>query len=180
MRHFTEYTQADRENARMLIRFYNMQAGTAYRMGAEDSEDSNQNLMIAALDRVGSMTEMRQTIKAYVDSTPDADRRLKDVMYMAGRDKAVEPQPQPKTTAPTEQAVASSLGILEQAVANIIAKTQAEKIESEIMGSVEQKVRDFIKEEYGTIERKITTVVDGKKVPMQAFSMRNSKQSSSS
>lgn len=169
MRHFTEYTQADRENARMLIRFYNMQAGTAYRMGAEDSEDSNQNLMIAALDRVGSMTEMRQTIKAYVDSTPDADRRLKDVMHMAGRDKAVEPQPQPQTTAPTEQAVASSLGILEQAVASIIAKTQAEKIESEIMGSVEQKVRDFIKEEYGTIERKIITVVDGKKVPMQGI-----------
>jgi hypothetical protein len=63
--------------------------------------------------------------------------------------------------APSENAVASSLGILEQAVVKMVADMQADKIESAVMGSVEDKVRAFIKNEYGTIERKINTVIDG-------------------
>ena len=37
------------------------------------------------------------------------------------------------------------------------------------MGQVEDKVRDFIKEEYGTIERKIVTVVDEKPAQMKGI-----------
>ena len=61
------------------------------------------------------------------------------------------------------RAVADSLNVLENAVAEVIAKTQAEQIKENIMGRVQDEVRNFIKSEYGTIERKITTIVDGEK-----------------
>lgn len=161
------YTTEQIETARMLIRFYNLQAGTSFRI----SYDKNQEIVLRALDAMdGNVKALKEEIKKYAQETTDiAEKPFEDCFESIIFDNRKAEVAQPQTTAPTEQAVTSSLGILEQAVASIIAKTQAEKIESEIMGSVEQKVRDFIKEEYGTIERKITTVVDGKKVPMQGI-----------
>lgn len=161
------YTTEQIETAKMLIRFYNLQAGTSFRI----SYDKNQEIVLKALDAMdGNVKTLKEEIKKYAQETTGiAEKPFEDCFESIIFDNRKAEVAQPQTTAPTEQAVASSLGILEQAVASIIAKTQAEKIESEIMGSVEQKVRDFIKEEYGTIERKITTVVDGKKVPMQGI-----------
>lgn len=168
------YTNEQIETAKMLIRFYNLQAGTSFRI----SYNKNQEIVLRALDAMdGNVKALKEEIKKYTQETAGvAEKPFEDcfesIIFDNRKTEAVQPvaQPQPQTfPTPTEQAVASSLGILEQAVASIIAKTQAEKIESEIMGSVEQKVRDFIKEEYGTIERKITTVVDGKRVPMQGI-----------
>lgn len=161
------YTTEQIETAKMLIRFYNLQAGTSFRI----SYDKNQEIVLKALDAMdGNVKTLKEEIKKYAQETTGiAEKPFEDCFESIIFDNRKAEVAQPQTTAPTEQAVASSLGILEQAVASIIAKTQAEKIESEIMGSVEQKVRDFIKEEYGTIERKITTVVDGKRVPMQGI-----------
>lgn len=162
------YTNEQIETARMLIRFYNLQAGTSFRI----SYDKNQEIVLKALDAMdGNVKALKDEIKKFTQETADiASKPFEECFETIVFDnkKVAQPVAQPQV-APTEQAVASSLGILEQAVASIIAKTQAEKIEAEIMGSVESKVRDFIKEEYGTIERKITTVVDGKKVPMQGI-----------
>lgn len=78
-----------------------------------------------------------------------------------------QPQPETQTSQVTEQSVQYSMGILEQAVIQLISKTQSEKIEAEIMGNVESTIRNFIQKEYGAIKRKITTVVDGKKADVQ-------------
>ena len=59
-----------------------------------------------------------------------------------------------------------AMAVLEKVLVEMIAKTQVNKIEEEIMKGVEDKVKDFIKAEYGTIERKVITVVDGKKVEL--------------
>lgn len=162
-----EYTQNEKAAAKMIIRFFNLQAGTAYRSGSESNPLGNMNRTLEVLDRI-DITKLKGHIRKYcADGGKDYMECLDQVLYTA-------PEAEPVTvenvaSEATEQSVASSLNILEQAVASIIAKTQAEKIESEIMGSVEQKVRDFIKDEYGTIERKIVTVIDGKKVPMQGI-----------
>lgn len=68
-----------------------------------------------------------------------------------------QPAPAPEMSAKT------ALDFLGAAVVDILAKTKTEEIQKAILDSCEQKVRDFIKSEYGTIERKIITVVDGKK-----------------
>lgn len=157
--------------AAMLVKFYNMQAGMAFRANNE----WNQKVVLEALDKTGgSISGLKTHIRTWVAANTElAVKGIVDCFDAVEPLKKAEPEiadPAPApAVVPTEQAVATSLGILEQAVAQIIAKTQAEKIESEIMGSVEQKVRDFIKDEYGTIERKIVTVVDGKKVPMQGI-----------
>jgi hypothetical protein len=54
------------------------------------------------------------------------------------------------------------MGILEQAVVQLIANTNGAAIEQKIMDNCKEQVRDFIKAEYGAIERKIITVIDGK------------------
>lgn len=155
------------EVCKMLIRFYNMQNGTARRLGADSSTAIN-----AALDRANDdVVQLKNHIREWSKSEDKTDSLIDCFNAFVGVKVEAEVKVEAPAPAaqPTEQAVASSLGILEQAVAQIIAKTQAEKIESEIMGSVEDKVRAFIKEEYGTIERKITTVVDGKKVEMKGI-----------
>lgn len=154
------------EIAIMLVKFFNMQAGTCFR----HNNSMNQQVAADALERAGGDVA---AVKNHIREWCRNDCNKKDVIecfeaFKAEAVPAIIPTPAP-APAVSEQSVATSLGILEQAVAQIIAKTQAEKIEAEIMGSVEDKVRAFIAEEYGVIERKIVTVVDGKRVPMQGI-----------
>lgn len=163
----------------MLIKFYNVQAGTHFRANNE----VNQRAVSKALDACdGNVAQLKNHIREWVANNYDAARDknqwltcfidLGDTRGVEGNEvvgEAVEVKPEPAVAQITDQQVNYSMGILEQAVVQLISKTQAERIEGEIMGAVEQKVHDFIKEEYGTIERKIVTVVDGKRVPMQGI-----------
>ena len=153
------------EIASMLIKFYNMQAGTALRSGNE----WNQGLIFDALDRANdSVPALKDHIRTWVTENPDKAKGshcLQECLDAFKGTPKAEPQPQP--TKVDDSQIQYSMSILEQAVIQLISKTQAERIESEIMGQVDQRVKDFIKEEYGTIERKITTIIDGKKVPLQ-------------
>ena len=173
MKLYAEYAENERDTARMVLRFFNLQAGTALRCGGEDNPDSNINYTLNTLDRLEwDVSKLRNHIKKYVVESPKGEAiSYRECLMSIEQDVEPVKPVKKEESAPqvTEQSVSTSLGILEQAVAQIIAKTQAEKIEAEIMGQVESKVQDFIKSEYGTIERKIVTVVDGKKVPMQGI-----------
>lgn len=164
------------ELAAMLLRFYNMCAGTSFRVNNE----ANQAIVLDALDRMGGDTgALKSHIRTWINDNADLRGNISlAITKCFGSAGVVEgkietPAPAPvavEAPAPvTDAQVGYSMSILERAVIDLIAKTRAERIESAIMGSVEDKVRTFIKEEYGTIERKITTVVDGKKVPMQGI-----------
>lgn len=149
------------EVAKMLIRFYNLQAGCSISATAQ----TNQSIVDACLTRIGGdpvviKNHIRKWVEAHKNDECSLSTRFEECM------EAIE-IPNQNAGVPTENQVGASLGIIERAVADIIAKTQAEKIESEIMGSVKQTVADFIKSEYGAIERKITTVVDGKKADLK-------------
>lgn len=158
-----EYTSNEIASAKMIIRFFNMQAGTSYKIGSEDKPNSNINVTLTKLDELEwDVSYLKDYIRQYVVDNPASG--YQDCILECRRE---HPQVQADSGVEvSEQQIQYSMGVLEQAVIGLIAKTQTERIESEIMGGVEQKVRDFIREEYGAIERKITTVVDGKKVPM--------------
>ena len=165
-----EYNEAEKNMASMIVRFYNMQAGTAFRCGNENTQAP----VLAALDRVhGDVAVVKAHIKKWVIDNPEDSKRGSGFTDCFDGIKAVveveESEVKAPQQMPTEQQVGSAMGLLEQAVVGLIAKTSAEKIESEIMGQVESKVRAFIQEEYGAIERKIVTVVDGKRVPMKGI-----------
>ena len=168
-----EYTANERATAKMILRFYNMMAGSAFKSGNADRYDSNQNIILRALDNLdGDVTALKNHIRKYCDEKK-GDYNIEECFEaVKAPEKAVNSvasEVAEDSVPVTDKQVQYSMGILEQAVIHLISKTQSEKIESEIMGQVEQKVRDFISDEYGTIERKIVTVVDGKKVPMQGI-----------
>ena len=150
------------EAVKMLIRFYNMQAGTQFRVNNE----TNQKLIGDALDSGMSVAEIKNHIREWVKNN-EVEAKANNGISKCMLDISFEPsKPEPKAT---ESEVAYSMSVLEKAVIELISKTQAEKIESEIMGSVQNTVRDFIKSEYGTIERKIVTVVDGKRAEQKGI-----------
>lgn len=158
-------TPEEKQTAIMLGKFFNMQNGTSYRCG----NDSNIELVINALDKMdGNVSSLKAHIREYAKTTENKDFKecFEEVIFAPAKEEPILTEVPAQVT---DQQVQYSMGVLEQAVIGLIAKTQSEKIESEIMGSVESKVRDFIKEEYGSIERKITTVVDGVPVPMKGI-----------
>lgn len=158
----------------MIIRYFNMQAGTACRTNNE----ANQRYVSRILNEdMTNIQAIKEHIRAWAKEHPDANKTQNcltaciDSFIFEKKEfeKKAEPQPQAPAPQVTEQAVGSAMGILEQAVVGLIAKTQAERIESEIMGSVQDTVRAFIKSEYGTIERKVNTVINGRERPSQGI-----------
>lgn len=141
----------------MLAGYYNMKAqsdeplvNSRYISIREALEKANENIDV-----------LKEHINEYVQLVPEDKRSMTKCFKSFNA-----PAPSAQSTQPaqvTDGQVQYSMGILEQAVVGLIAKTQAERIENEIMGNVESTIRDFIQREYGAIERKITTVIDGRK-----------------
>ncbi len=144
----------------MLAGYYNMKAqsdeplvNSRYTSIREALEKANENIDV-----------LKEHINEYVQLVPE-DKRSMTKCFKSFNALAPVQSTQPAQV--TDGQVQYSMGILEQAVVGLIAKTQSEKIENEIMGNVESTIRDFIKREYGTIERKITTVIDGRKAEVE-------------
>lgn len=150
--------ERNEELIKMIIRFYNLQAGCSLSVTGR----SNVALTHACLEKVdGDVSAVKTHIKNWVkehenDGNGALVERFSECMCSMGSSKKED-----VSHNVDDQAVGSAMGLLEQAVVGLIAKTSAERIEAEIMGSVKTTIQDFIKSEYGAIERKITTVIDG-------------------
>ena len=72
---------------------------------------------------------------------------------------------QPKQEIPVEKPE-FAMAVLEKVIMQTIAQTQVDKISEQIITGAKGMLEDFIKKEYGTLERKVVTVVDGKKVEL--------------
>lgn len=150
------------ETAKMLIQFFNFQAGTSVRI----NNDYNQSLVIEVLETGATVVDVKNHIKEWCKTNDTASKNaLKRCMIDFQKPEAT-PEVGEKVT---DNQVNYSMGILEKAVIELISKTQTEKIESEIMGSVQDTIKDFIQKEYGTIERKIVTEVNGVKVEQKGI-----------
>ena len=143
----------------MLIRFFNMQAGTSYKFSTE----VNRNAVNSCVERAnGNMVAVKNYVRNYVNEHKGTN--LVDCFdsfegVVEAKEVVVEQTKQEVVPEKPEFAMA----VLEKVILETIAQTQVGKIESQIMAGVEQKVKDFIKNEYGTLERKVVTVVDGKR-----------------
>ena len=144
--------EKDIDVAKALIRFYNGQANCAI----QSTNSKNQEVVFTCLERTGNdpiliKNHIRKWTKEHL-TEDDLSSRFEECLEAMDVPKNVE-----------AERASATLDIIGETVANILAKTQAEKIEAEIMNSVQNEVRDFIAREYGHIERKIITVVDGVK-----------------
>lgn len=155
------------ETLAMIIRFYNMQAGTSCRANNEYNQKTVREALARANDDV---LTIKTHIKDWVCNNPEDSKSSYCLTKCMESFRTETPAPAPQIPATNLEAQAtSSLGILEQVLTEVLAKTKISQIEDSIMQGVEDKVRDFIKSEYGTIERKITTVVDGTPRQMQGI-----------
>lgn len=146
----------------MLARYYGVKTQSNSRL----TEGRIEAVKRALEDADNDVISVKKHIDDYVDSTDDSSRNFRVCFDTYSNPK----QNNTKSTESndvTDAKVQYSMGILEQAVIQLISKTQAERIESEIMGNVENEIRSFIQREYGSIERKITTIIDNKKVEVE-------------
>lgn len=147
----------------MLIRFFNMQAGTSFRVGKKENRDA----VSGAIDRAdGDIVTIKNFVREWASAHKGENVSVVDCFDAF---KKEEPAPAAvveaaQTPAPApEMSAKTAIDFLGAAVVDILAKTKTEEIQKAIMDSCEQKVRDFIAKEYGAIERKVVTVIDGKK-----------------
>lgn len=143
----------------MMIRFYNLQKGTKFKV----SNIHNRNIVADTIQRAnGDIVSLKNHIREAVKNEHSTFEDVFDSYQKI--DNKVEFQQ--NEVAITPQQVNNYMGLLEKAVVELVAKTNAKEIEEKIFNSVEDKVRDFIKQEYGTIERKVNTIVNSTPVEM--------------
>ena len=149
----------------MLIRFFNMQAGRSYRVSGEKSRET----VNSCIDRnKQDIVAIKNYVRKYCNENKDAElETCFDLcnLFVEEKEEVEIVEVQPKQEVVPEKPE-FAMAVLEKVILETIAQTQVGKIESQIMAGVEQKVKDFIKSEYGTLERKVVTVVDGKKVEL--------------
>lgn len=143
----------------MLIRFYNYENNSTYRVG----NPKTRFVVSLALEKANNDID---SIKKHIRN--HKGEWIYDV-FESYEGISSNEQPQTQTNAQPQSQVNGYMGLLEKAVVDLIAKTNADEIESKIFSNLEERVNDFIKQEYGTIERKIITVVDEKKTEMQGI-----------
>lgn len=141
------------EEVKMLIRFFNMQSGCS--IGANAM--TNQEIANTCLDRIGGdVVVVKNHIRKWCaehKGEGSLTNRFEECM------EAIEV---PTAVAPVQEGnVGGALSVLEQALMEVIKKQSVPQIEADIKSECTKMLQDFIKSEYGTIERKITTVING-------------------
>ena len=140
----------------MLIKFYNMQAGTSFRSSNQGNLDSTFQLLEACEGNVSAAKDrIRAFVKENLQLAQNSFCMLNCITYHQATPKADD--------RPTGSQVKDSLGILERALFEVIKSQSIPEIEKDIKSECTQLLQDFIKKEYGTIERKIITVIDGER-----------------
>ena len=141
------------QQTEMLIRFYNMQAGTAYRVGKQE----NREAVSGAIDRAdGDIVAIKNFVREWASAHKDEEVSVIDCFDAFEAEKPEEvaeaPAPAPSVSQ-TEMNAKTAMDFLGAAVVDIIAKTKVDEIKETILGRCEDKVREFIAKEYGTTER---------------------------
>lgn len=144
-----------------LIKDFNAVAGTRFR----GSVGENVTAVAWALkDDLSNLADLKQHIGAWVNNNRgrvhDKDA-LTSCFYSYEKKEVAVPEVVPAQV--TDQQVNYSMGILEQAVVGLIANTNTEKIEKSIFDSLGARIDKFINDNYGHIERRVDTIINGVK-----------------
>lgn len=158
-----EMSQEREAQVSMLIRFFNMQSGSSCRVDGQKSQSVvNDCIERNRQDIVG----IKNYVRTYCNEHKDA--KLEDCFDLCNlfvEEKKEEPVVQPKQEVAPEKPE-FAMAVLEKVIMQTIAQTQVDKISEQIITGAKGMIEDFIKKEYGTLERKVVTVVDGKKVEL--------------
>ena len=142
-----------------LISFYNTKTNASLRTNVE----ANQKMVDDCLTRVGGdPITVRRHIRKWVEANRDTGNFV-DRLEECLDDIDV---PSNVVQAPRDVQLTPALQVIEDAVATVVAQKQSDRIWSEISDKLDQQVKDFIKNEYGTIERKVILTVNETQVEL--------------
>lgn len=139
MKHETE--------ARMLISFFNMKAGTRIRFAYNGEQmDSLIN------NDASNISDIRNAIKEY---TNDGKFNFSDFcnFYKFEFNKTEVP-----VETPNNSAVTDSMNILSTVVATMVAQMKTDEIQGKVTANLKDKIDQYIFDTYGPIEKKVTLV----------------------
>lgn len=155
-------TERNTEVAESIINFYN------HRTMCDISTTGKriQEVVFKALDKAnGDIALLKEHIKAWVNSN-DIDDFEDDLE----RFKACFTEFTPEIPVNKETfTLTDSLSLISRAVTETIKATSLKDIETTVVSTAEDAIKTFIRNEYGPIERKIVTVIDGKAKKMDGF-----------
>lgn len=152
----------------MLIRFFNFQAGTSFKVSIE----KNRIVVNDAIERAREdVVTLKNHIIEWVKAKGDESKYLCEC-FEAYEGKLIIKEPLPEKPkvidiTPARVNAQTALDFLGAAVVDILAKTKVDEIQKAVLEGCEDKVREFVKKEYGTIKKKIVTVIDGEKVEVE-------------
>lgn len=144
--------------ARMLISFFNMTAGTRFKFSSSCAQ------MDALIDEDGSnVAEIRKAIKEFVDRD-GSNSTLQNFFYWYKYDRMPKVEVPVATPAPVNNQLDASLQFLTNTVATMVAQMKTEEIQEKVAGTLKSQIDQYIFDTYGKIEKKVTLVSEfGKK-----------------
>ena len=166
-----EMTIERKKQVEMVISFFNMKANTRYKYSNENNQQAANDAIEAANNDV---RELREYIKTEVDSG-QTDFRIVcqsfvDKKYIENREKAKE------ISVSEEQAnkepvdnLTASMNFMGQVVMGLLAQTKTTDIEAEVANRITEHVKQFIADNYGPIQRKVTFELPEKKVELEGI-----------
>lgn len=148
--------------SRMLISFFNMQAGSRYRVA--DWGDKMDALIDEGATNLG---EIRKSIKEWPGRGMEGIQNFFDWMSEKKATGTVPSEPKAQGQVPQSQQlndVNQGLSFITNVVANMVAQMKTDEISMMVAGSLKEQIDDYIYETYGKIEKKVTLVSEfGKK-----------------
>ena len=158
------------QEIQMLIRFFNMQTGCSFKVSIEKNQEAIKKCL-----ELGNAYELKNFMREYAESKPDDVSLTNCCDLFCERKTAENREAEAKAeaekvaapAAPAAQNVQQSLDLLTNVVTTMVAQMKADEIKADVMDNVKTAVRDFIKSEYGHIERKITLELPERKVELE-------------
>lgn len=144
--------------ARMLISFFNMTAGTKFKFS---SSGERMDELIA--EDGSNIAEIRKAIKEFV-SRDGANSNIQNFFYWYKYDRVQNTEAPVATPAPVNTQLDASLQFLTNTVATMVAQMKTEEIQEKVAGTLRSQIDQYIFDTYGKIEKKVTLVSEfGKK-----------------
>ena len=143
-----------REKAENIIKYYNKLSGTQYKM-----TDQNVSRVLDAVDVTNRqlLTELRIFIDRNAKRITGG---INELMNEFEKYKYEEEKKKEEEIKNSNSEAQASLTILEQALAKLFLDSQGKFIEKEFVNKCVEIAKEKIKEEYGTIEKKVKVTVE--------------------
>lgn len=148
----------DVQQINYIIGFYNAVNGSRCKMGTQSTRDAVERAL-----SVGSIPEIKEFIRAKkgTEIVPTLDSFY--LIKTSEATKKEESKPEVAEATAKPEVINNYMGMLEQALAEVIVKTKGDEITKGIISSIESRVDKYISDTYGTIKRKVEVQVGERK-----------------